>query len=911
MGQTKHLLIICVAAALLVTRGSGIGRAQTAGPPSPKAEPDKRYVVFTHSTLSRLGAEHVPAHSAVGGEVSCALARGEYKSLQIGIHAPAADLHSVRLELESDLQARIYRPIDAKTRKLLLGYVNPVPQWIHDACLDESGQIASIGKGKTSFFWLTLHAGENAAAGKHRGKIRIEPEGRPATELDLAVTVRPFKLQRARIAYAPFFYVEYQRIALPRFAQTRQWLGALFRDMAEHSHTSIIGLIGVPGAQIDFPTIPPPQNRTFSMLLPLMKQAGLTSPDIPVLIMDHSMYPESEGTTAQQKNAGMDWYQTQRRKQGWPELATYGWDEPYYPAKNPRLRSYFEPFRDVRMRLGVAMDAGAAYGLGDVHDIWILIGGQITRQMCAEAHRLGAEVWTYISQHLSTYPLHERYYAGLYVWAYGLKGHTTWHHYAQGGYKLIWMREGDQRPMPLVGWETRREGVDDYRYLQMLQDCIAARPGNPLAVEANQWLDDLRARVKINPGEVAPGNPLALEEYDRIRDRAARYIQRLGPVPAAPATVTPTGLKDEAKPFRNKSVQQCIAGLESEQTATRRAAAWALFEKGPQGAPAVRALAGLLGDDETRMPALRALEAIGYQSSAALPELALLTEHPDGFVRMGAAYALGAIGAPAAQALAKAVVTPDAYWPAAGVVRRAFAGLGSGMQPALPILIKLLDDPTWQVQQVALETINAIGPHAASAVPDIMRNWKAAGLTSHTTWWLESLAAIGPGAMEAVPMLENFQKQYRTHRDYSPRALWALCRIRRSPEDLRALVDLIRVEQKPRTALSLVENLGTEARGAQPQIRELIARADLNVVVKKRLGQFLARINGSQQKLSELVDLIGTGQRPTAPAALALLESRGIGARGAAPRVRELIAQGTLSDNVRKRLEAFLARIGE
>ena len=157
----------------------------------------------------------------------------------------------------------------------------------------------------------------------------------------------------------------------------------------------------------------------------------------------------------------------------------------------------------------------------------------------------------------------------------------------------------------------------------------------------------LRAQITVDPHKTAPGRPLALDEYDRIRDQAADYIQRLGPVPADQIPpITHSYLKDEAKPFRGKPVQECIASLADEEASVRRAAAWALFEMGPKAAPAVPALADLLGDAEVRMPAIRALEAIGPASLPALPKLTALTKHPDGFVRSGAVFALSAIGAP-------------------------------------------------------------------------------------------------------------------------------------------------------------------------------------------------------------------------------------------------------------------------
>ncbi len=169
MGEKKRVLILCLVGALLVARKSDSAAA--------KLESSKDYVVFTHNTLLRLPGDHIPTQSAVFDKVSCALAQGEYKSLQIGIHTSSSPLQSVRIELTTDLEARIYRPLDQATGKLLLGYENPVPAWIHHACLDEADEITAIEQERASFFWLTLHAREGITAGQHIGKIRIQPTG--------------------------------------------------------------------------------------------------------------------------------------------------------------------------------------------------------------------------------------------------------------------------------------------------------------------------------------------------------------------------------------------------------------------------------------------------------------------------------------------------------------------------------------------------------------------------------------------------------------------------------------------------------------------------------------------------------------------------------------------------------------
>jgi len=595
------------------------------------------------------GPEFVPDRTARVTTVTCELARGEYRSVQIGIHVFADNVRKLRLEVESDLEARVYRGIDRPTRDQLHASPNSVWPDLHEVCLDESPEIEAVVKKSTVFFWITLHADKSTRSGKHAGKLRLQAAGGPVTELDLDVTVHSFELQRARIAYAPFYYAAWGReTGLPEFTLSDEWMSAILRDLAEHSHNSVIGLgAGLPGAEINFSTLPPANNRTFSFLLPEAKRVGLTTPEIPVIHFAHNLkqLPEKPGDlTLDQQEEAMRWYERERMKQGWPELVAYGRDEPGYP--NPDLRRVYAPLRGVGMRVGTAMFAPAVYGLGDVHDIWIVRSGEITLEMCAEAKRQGAEMWTYHCDAMSYLPLQERHYAGFYVWAYGLRGHTTWHYYAQEKFKLVWMRESDKRPMPTMGWEMRREGIDDYRYLQMLEGSIAARPDHPTAVEANAWLTDLRARILAKDRHVAsfPSDPLPREEYDQVRARVTRYIEQLGPVHhGQTAPVVGVRRKDEAKPFRDLSLEACLTGLNSTDMAERRAAAWALSERGPEAVSAVRRLAELLNDDDTRLPAMRALEAIGPGARGALPALHALDDHPDRFVRLGASIAAKAI----------------------------------------------------------------------------------------------------------------------------------------------------------------------------------------------------------------------------------------------------------------------------
>ena len=831
------------------------------------AATDSGYIVFEHSILEQLLQDYVPAPSTSTKKIACSLARGQYKSVCVGIHAAKTDLDVVRLQIESDLGSRVYRPIDAETAAMLAALKDPMPEWIHLACLDENDAIASIPKGTTSYFWITLHADEAAVPGTYSGRILVRPAGSPASELTLDLVVHPFVLRRARIVYAPFMD---EPQYLPDFVRGNdEWIARIFRDMGEHSHNSMIGLGHRDAAAfVDVSVITPPANRTFEVLLPLARQSGLTPFDIPIIHYAHRMtVPEHEGgPTVVQKNRFMAWYDSARKARGWPELVAYGMDEPQHP--NPILRKRYDSFREVRMRLATAMNARAAYGLGDLHDIWIVFGGQITSEMCAEAERLGAEVWTYSYNLYPHTPLNERYFAGLYVWAYGLKGHTTWHHYAQDGYKHVWFREGDKRPMPLTGWETRREGIDDYRYLQMLEDCVAANPDESLAAEAGGWLEALRGRITTDPHEVEPGRPLALEEYDLIRVKAADYIERLGPVPPEQIPPQPVShLKDEAKSFRGKSVQECMAGLASDDVSVRRAAAWALFEMGPQAARATNALVYLLDDPRVRMPALRALEAIGPPIYPAAAKLAVLLRHPDGYVRVGATFALGAMGStppdvkwltdhrspilgPSPVPESRAAVEPlrlalkDEFGPVVLVAGQQLARFGEFAKAALPEAIELLEHPKWEYWVAGLKIIAVMGAEAKAAVPKIVERYETK--QGQDPYEAVTLAALGPSATEAIPALERYATPSSS---YLADAYYALFCIRGQTADLEKMVklltrtDLTRNRQK-HYVVGYLNALGVTAAPVADEIRAMLKSKDIKN--REGLEAFLEKVDAGE-----------------------------------------------------------------
>ena len=841
----------CVVLGFVMVLGCVMGSTRA------RAGGDKEYVVFEYTTQENLRPDHVPAEEEIVDTVSCVLARDEYEPVQIGVHALADRLTNIRVTVESDLEVTVYHRIDPDIKQQLASEPETVvpgamPSEIY---LQRGEVVGELAPGSSVNFWLLLCADPETSPGLHRGRIRIKPDGLAATELDLEVRVRPFRLAAPRAVFG----IWYREDMLPKrfgsWAVEDEVALGFYRDMAAHGQNSATFYHGG-----NFDQLPPRSSRMTERSLTLAREAGLVHPEIPVIAVQAVMVAPDVSQT--QMEAAVAWLNTERSKRGWPEIVVFGQDEGIYPTR--RLRERFLPLRPLPMRLSSDFThISNTYAYGDFHDVWSMSDGLATPQMHAEAKRMGAEVWTSSYRILrgNYSPLRQRYYAGFHTWAHRLGGNFVWA-YCHGHHSHVWWKPDGTEPMPVTGWEGRREGVDDYRYLQMVEDLVTANPKNQAFRQAGAWLEQLRARlIKINqPHRVEDGSPLDSKEYDAIRARAADYIQKLGPVTTDGQKTLPLkGLKDEAAAFRGRSAEECVAGLDDPDVWQRRAAAFAVFELGPRAAHATPALARLLDDPEVRFPALHALEAIGPDAYSATPEIASLLSHPDAFVRQGATFALAGIARPRnwdenVNGYAREDVSPHAHTvvPALrqalgdshpDVVWIAGMGLsrcGQAAAPALPDAMKLFTGKPDDASVAAMRALAGMGPAAASAVPLLIKSYEdAEGKDQGIAW---TLAAIGPAASDAVTVLE----QYRTPENpHLADTCYALFCIRGQRSDLKTMVELLGDENRPRgdsewrDVIRFLHALGAQAAPVAPLAKERLPFLDSKPELKRQLKSIL------------------------------------------------------------------------
>lgn len=841
----------------VVTQDAADGRQQLSadGQPTPAAgRPD--YVVFNHSTLRNLSPAHVPADNAIARSVACVLARDEFESVQIGVRAVAGDLRDVRIEVETDLQVTVYHRIAPAIRDQLVSMYatgNGIARWIPSQVHLQRGKaFDEIPQGESVNFWLTFRADPQTRSGLHVGKIRIRPAGKPHTELKLEINVRDFQLQRPRAAFGMFFREDMLPKHIGGLAAPRASVLAMFRDLADHGHNS--GWF-YPGGS--FSDLPPTDSSALHKLIPLAKQAGLVDRNVPSMICGGL----PGGLDLSRLQAAIRWLDSECQRRGWPELIVFGTDEPEYPRDADLVRKQLRRLRGLPIRVNVDLSATAAYGYGDLCDVLNVMDGGISPEMQAEAERRGTQIWTYSYRiwREDFDPLRQRFYAGLYTWTHRLGGNWIWA-YHHTHHRHAWFAPDSHQPQPVTGYEARREGIDDYRYLQMLEDCIAAAENQTLASEAAAWLRSLRGRLADTvPNTVMAGRPLTIDAFDEIRTRASGYIRKLGPV--AGVVASPAGqAKDEAADYRGRSAAACIEGLSHADASRRRAAAWALSELGPRASEATESLARALDDPVVRIPALHALEAIGPGAHRSVPAIAALLQHRDFYVRIGAVLALSEIGCPLAVRdrsgrrspanRAALVVDPlvtalaDERPSVARQAAETLSVMGQLAQPALPAAIRMLDDSNPTRQTAAIGLITDLGPSAEAAVPRLIQ--------LHSTWnsrHIAALAAIGPAAAQAVARLEQDANMHTGTRRAD--TLQALAFIRNEISDLRDLIKLLKDPTADAATkqhiLKRLTQLGTKAQAIASEIQTMLDAGELA---------------GAEQACREFLDAVRNKTRP-------------------------------------------------
>ncbi len=530
-------------------------------PQAPKPN-QKGYVLWSVESTVPFFGNIPPSVSQIRRKISCVSYQGEYEPLIIGLWAQK-NMGMVRLDAPSErfkitvhkvaFQDRRVPPLPAKGKRIEIPFYLPPMQ------------EAQLRVHRNTVYWLTIYVPEDMKPGIYQEKLHLYVQeidrtfkrdagdtalarqryGGRFIEIPYTVEVLPFKLPQTTTAFGVFtvggrrpawaWTPEYEKLCaedMARHGMNSTTTGSWFKDTGFH----VNGKVKLEGSELE-------------RRIELRIAAGLLKPDVPFFLFLCGAIEAGglEKYVELARQLGAEF-----KKRGWPEPIWYGPDEPGPKAIEAAMPEAMLAIQEVA-RNGTALKGHTVlqYQLGKYFSVWMCNIFSFTPEVVVQAELEGKELWTYDCYHRGTNPVLHRYYAGIHTWAHRFKGNFLWAytHTPEASWEgnrtdhrgmVSISRAG---PVAMVGWEARREGIEDYRLLSYLEELAIGKDDKAVLA----WLDELRSKAvyKICADEkghflvrysqffwdmtdlLNPCPAIAPEEYEGIRAKAQGYIMEM------------------------------------------------------------------------------------------------------------------------------------------------------------------------------------------------------------------------------------------------------------------------------------------------------------------------------------------------------------------------------------------------
>ena len=461
-----------------------------------KAQVAQGYALWTGDSAVPFYETQPPSQAELKRPLACRTPPGEYEPLILGVWQLGQG-QRIDLQVKSSpfpLEVRHVDFLEKNTTNKVTGQQRCIglPFWLRS-------ESTTTPKAKYNrVFWMTAHPPADAKAGVYKGVLALHITREDGTstvrKIPFAVEVLPFKLPRADAAFGMYYNPDDH---YPEEFKNPETYRMDCLDMVAHGHTSAT----VYGAQThyDRQTSTIKTDSHVVQIMEIMQETGLFNSDVPVIYLKEGGHAEANYKELFKRFAYN--LRENAEEQGYPELLLYGPDEP-----EPEKGDVFGGLEDLQIGRTQLRVCTAIYGwfteeYGEYLDVWIVKHDGLVTETLALANRLGAEVWTYNCASRGTNMAFHRFYSGLHTWVTGVKGNFMWVYSAGvqpqaetfGNYCYVMLSKDG--PIPSVGWEARREGIEDYRLMQLLHQLIGEHPATPQAVAAREWVRELRKQL--------------------------------------------------------------------------------------------------------------------------------------------------------------------------------------------------------------------------------------------------------------------------------------------------------------------------------------------------------------------------------------------------------------------------------
>ena len=530
------------------------------------AEEARGYVVFSRHVFDEVDYHDAPAREEIGRSLEMVAAREEFETVAFTV-LPLVDVP--RIAVSVGALTGDGGTIPASTMKLerLRYRWQPVGPDVIPKGLILTPRTERDGPARVNQrFLLTLKA-PATAKGLYRGIVRIDVDGRPATELPLKVRALPFSLpsisetglSAGYYYYSPRSQLYFDRMNATDSPEAGRVMERDLRLMMDFNLNAFqLDYLAARIKDYDKLAAGDPSAIDFSLMnrdLALCRKVGFDGVGLAFFQSVHN------GLVGKGFEFGSEDYAVRAqnffrlfgenvRSQGGPEIVAWLTDEvretglDSWNLNHDDALRYCEIVRQgvgdaLRTTLTLMADRGGAKDYTDLvpaSDVTQTHFWDKSDKIIRTAREGGHELWSYNSGR-------SRYSWGLQVYRLNGKGRWQWHYYThtappynpcfRASYMAVFYTPDGHFTTPNL--VESREGLDDYRYVWMLEQTL--KQGGPAAARklAEEALSDIRDLppygIKLAGGAAVGGGATEIfpssADYDRLRWRVAQAILAL------------------------------------------------------------------------------------------------------------------------------------------------------------------------------------------------------------------------------------------------------------------------------------------------------------------------------------------------------------------------------------------------
>lgn len=381
-------------------------------------------------------------------------------------------------------------------------------------------------------FWITVYIPKTTPPGDYRGEIILSNKNNKSATIPVKVKVLPFELSEPKLEYSMYYTGRLNKDLKPSvssYFKSKDQLKIEFKDMLDHG--------------IKNPVVyqhPFENAKLFQDYLSIRKEMGI---DNSVLYM---MFLNTDGVDSKKELATLKTniinVQKATRRFGTDLIYVYGKDE----AKDEELKNQRKAWEVVHKQ-GAKVYAAGYQGsfelVGDLLDILVYAQAPILKE-AEKFHSVNHKIFSYANPQSGVenpYIYRQNYgvvlwaakFDGAMIYAYQYSFGDGWNDFDHAIYRdhnLTYPTSNGV--IKTMAWEGLREGIDDVRYLTILEQLIEVTQSKGsselkiIAAQANEYLINLRNQLN-KENEYKTQTKMLNIDLNKIRGEIIKFILAL------------------------------------------------------------------------------------------------------------------------------------------------------------------------------------------------------------------------------------------------------------------------------------------------------------------------------------------------------------------------------------------------